>query len=231
MKKPSAPDLLPRYDFSSGVRGKYVERLKGGAIVRVEQAQDSAQPVAPHGPTKRQIEYLLFIAKYIGRFGRAPAEADIERHFLVSAPAVNQMMQTLERRGFIARQAGVPRSARICIDLAGPHGRGAAPDGRPSLASTTMGKARLPRKPAGAQPKPMSKTLIAEILGLSVPARIGLIALLLESIAAAPEPVLVSAELKAELDDRLKKFEADPEAGYSWGQVTASLRDGTWRTA
>lgn len=69
-------------------------------------------------PTKRQLEYLRFISKYIGRFGGAPAESDIERHFLVSAPSVNQMMQTLERRGFITRQPGVPRSIRIRVDLA-----------------------------------------------------------------------------------------------------------------
>ena len=73
---------------------------------------------AKEAPTKRQLDYLLFIAKYLGRYGRAPAESDIERHFLVSAPSVNQMMQMLERRGFISREAGVPRSARICIDLA-----------------------------------------------------------------------------------------------------------------
>ena len=75
---------------------------------------------AREAPTKRQLDYLLFIAKYLGRYGRAPAESDIERHFLVSAPSVNQMMQMLERRGFISRKPGVPRSARICIDL-GPY--------------------------------------------------------------------------------------------------------------
>ncbi len=75
---------------------------------------------AKEAPTKRQLDYLLFIAKYVGRYGRAPAESDIERHFLVSAPSVNQMMQMLERRGFITREPGVPRSARICIDL-GPY--------------------------------------------------------------------------------------------------------------
>ena len=69
-------------------------------------------------PTKRQREYLRFIAKYLQRFGRAPAESDIERHLLVSAPSVNQMMQTLERRGFISRKAGVPRSMRMCVDRA-----------------------------------------------------------------------------------------------------------------
>lgn len=68
-------------------------------------------------PTKRQSEYLRFISKYIHQFGRAPAESDIQRHFLVSAPSVNQMMQTLERRGFITRQPGVARSIQLCRNV------------------------------------------------------------------------------------------------------------------
>ena len=64
-------------------------------------------------PTRRQREYLEFITKYILRFAVSPAESDIQRHFLVSAPSVNQMVQTLERRGFITRQRGVPRSIRV----------------------------------------------------------------------------------------------------------------------
>ncbi|MBI4728399.1 MAG: hypothetical protein HY775_02720 [Acidobacteria bacterium] len=47
------------------------------------------------------------------RFGRSPAESDIQRHFLVSAPSVNQMVQMLERQGFIERERGVPRSIRL----------------------------------------------------------------------------------------------------------------------
>lgn len=81
------------------------------------ELQGVARTTEAEAPTKRQLEYLLFIEKYLGRYGRAPAESDIERHFLVSAPSVNQMMQMLERRGFISRKPGVPRSARICIDL------------------------------------------------------------------------------------------------------------------
>ncbi len=54
-------------------------------------------------PTRRQREYLEFIKRYMHRFGVAPAESDIQRHFLVSAPSVNQMVRTLERRGFIQR--------------------------------------------------------------------------------------------------------------------------------
>jgi hypothetical protein len=71
-------------------------------------------------PTKRQLEYLLFIRKYIGRFARSPAESDIQRHFLVAAPSVNHMIQALERRGFITRQPGVPRSICITFDFPNP---------------------------------------------------------------------------------------------------------------
>ena len=64
-------------------------------------------------PTRRQREYLDFIERYVRRFGVSPAEADIGRHFLVSPPSVNQMVQTLERQGFITRQRGRPRSIRV----------------------------------------------------------------------------------------------------------------------
>ena len=90
--------------------------------VKLNAAPNGLKAASPPGqdaprPAKRQSEYLAFIHKYIVRFGRAPAESDIGRHFLVSAPSVNQMMQTLERLGFIARQRGVPRSIRISIEL------------------------------------------------------------------------------------------------------------------
>jgi hypothetical protein len=69
-------------------------------------------------PTGRQREYLTFMRQYVARYGVAPAEADIARHFMVSAPSVNAMMQNLERRGFITRDRdlygqAVPRSIRI----------------------------------------------------------------------------------------------------------------------
>jgi hypothetical protein len=67
-------------------------------------------------PTRRQRDYLEFIARYILRYGVSPAESDIARHFLVSAPSVNQMVQMLERRGFITRQPGIPRSITIVVD-------------------------------------------------------------------------------------------------------------------
>ena len=39
----------------------------------------------------------------------------MERYFAVSAPSVHQMVLTLERRGLIRRQAGIPRSIELLI--------------------------------------------------------------------------------------------------------------------
>ena len=102
--------------FSSG-ETLMVEGRSDELVATVNQAKRAATGGTANEPSKRQWEYLAFIAKYIARFGGAPAESDIQRHFLVSAPTVNQMMQMLERRGFITRQKGVPRSVRIRVEL------------------------------------------------------------------------------------------------------------------
>jgi repressor LexA len=65
--------------------------------------------------TEKQGHYLAFIHTYAYMFGRPPAEADIQRHFCVSPPAVHQMIVTLERNAFIRRQPGVPRSIEILV--------------------------------------------------------------------------------------------------------------------
>ncbi|HEX9728692.1 MAG TPA: hypothetical protein VGA37_09320 [Gemmatimonadales bacterium] len=104
--------------------------FEGGAVVVFgRESEGISLELSPSGnerrlpdrrprPTGRQHEYLDFIKKYMVRFGVAPAEADIERHFLVSAPSVNQMIRRLERRGFIVRDRDwlghtVPRSIRV----------------------------------------------------------------------------------------------------------------------
>ena len=73
-------------------------------------------------PSSRQHEYMDFIRKFTARYGVPPAESDIARHFMVSAPSINQMVKTLERRGYITRERGpngqaVPRSIRIVEPL------------------------------------------------------------------------------------------------------------------
>ena len=61
--------------------------------------------------------------------------------------------------------------------------------------------------------------------------RIQLVEVIWESIAAVPDAIKVSPELKSELDVRLADFERDPKAGYSWDQVKALLKSGSWHTA
>ena len=65
--------------------------------------------------TAKQGQYLTFIFVYRRLLGQAPAEADIQRHFKVSAPAVHQMLVTLERRGLIRRTPGVARSIELLV--------------------------------------------------------------------------------------------------------------------
>ena len=76
----------------------------------------------------------------------------------------------------------------------------------------------------------MKALAVTEILELPVPERLKLVELIWESIAAVPEAVPVSAELKAELDRRLAEFEADPEAGVPWEEVRERIVQGRWRT-
>lgn len=77
----------------------------------------------------------------------------------------------------------------------------------------------------------MTNISVAEILALPVQERINLVELIWESVAAVPQAIEVSPEVKAELAARLVEFESDPEAGYSWDQVKDKLKNGSWRTA
>ena len=77
----------------------------------------------------------------------------------------------------------------------------------------------------------MNHISVADILELPVQERIQLVELIWESIAAFPQAIAVSQELKSDLNARLVEFERDPEAGYAWDQVKAQLKNGSWRTA
>lgn len=61
-------------------------------------------------PTARQGQFLAYIHHYRLLNGCAPAEADMQRFFQITAPSVHSMVLTLERRGFIRRVPGQPRS-------------------------------------------------------------------------------------------------------------------------
>ena len=66
--------------------------------------------------TDKQGQYLAFIDAYTRVHGRAPAEADMQRHFGVTPPSVHQMVLTLERAGLIRRQPGLARSIQVLVD-------------------------------------------------------------------------------------------------------------------
>jgi putative addiction module component (TIGR02574 family) len=77
----------------------------------------------------------------------------------------------------------------------------------------------------------MTNFSVAEILALPVQERINLVELIWESVAAVPQAIEVSPEIKSELAARLVEFERDPNAGYSWDEVKEKLKSGSWRTA
>lgn len=79
--------------------------------------QNSDQQPAAGRPryTTTQGQYLAFIWAYSRIFKQPPAEADMKRHFEVTAPSVHQMVLTLERAGLIKRQPGVPRSIQLLV--------------------------------------------------------------------------------------------------------------------
>jgi Mn-dependent DtxR family transcriptional regulator len=65
--------------------------------------------------TQTQGQYLAFIYAYSRIFRQPPAEADMRRHFEVTAPSVHQMVLTLEKAGLISRVPGAARSIQLLI--------------------------------------------------------------------------------------------------------------------
>lgn len=65
--------------------------------------------------TETQGQYLAFIHQYTLIHDIAPAEADMQRFFQVTAPTIHQMILNLEKRGFITRVPYQPRSIRLII--------------------------------------------------------------------------------------------------------------------
>src|ERR671927_336476 len=85
--------------------------------VVMDRACGVRQPCTVPSFTDRQGQYLaFFIDAYTRVNGRPPAEADLQRHFGVSAPSVHRMVVTLERAGLIRRRSGVARSIEVLVD-------------------------------------------------------------------------------------------------------------------
>jgi Mn-dependent DtxR family transcriptional regulator len=65
--------------------------------------------------TRKQGQYLAFVYYYTEMHGYAPAEADMQRYFRVSAPSVHQMVLTLEKKGLIEKVPQQARSIRLLL--------------------------------------------------------------------------------------------------------------------
>jgi Mn-dependent DtxR family transcriptional regulator len=63
----------------------------------------------------KQGQYLAFIYYYTKLHGRAPSEAEMQRYFGVTPPAVHGMVLSLERSGLIERTPGAPRSIKLLL--------------------------------------------------------------------------------------------------------------------
>ena len=69
----------------------------------------------PGDYTTRQGQFLAFIYYYTKLNEQPPAESDMQRYFKVSAPAIHQMVVTLEKKGFIERVPGQARSIQLLL--------------------------------------------------------------------------------------------------------------------
>ena len=81
----------------------------------MNQLVDQKTPVPPARFTDKQGQYLAFIWAYSQINRRAPAEADFQRYFSVTAPSVHQMLKTLDQLGLIEKQPGVARSIQLLV--------------------------------------------------------------------------------------------------------------------
>jgi DNA-binding MarR family transcriptional regulator len=81
----------------------------------MNQLLDQKTPTAPARFTAKQGQYLAFLWAYAQINRRAPAEADFQRYFKVSAPSVHQMLKTLDQLGLIEKQPGVARSLKLLV--------------------------------------------------------------------------------------------------------------------
>lgn len=81
----------------------------------MSQLLDKKTPARPARFTAKQGQYLAFIWAYSQINRRAPAEADFQHYFRVTAPSVHQMIKTLDQLGLIEKQPGVPRSIQLLV--------------------------------------------------------------------------------------------------------------------
>jgi hypothetical protein len=101
---------------------EYIKDLEARIATIQTQIGNDVEPnvkhvMFPHQPsyTPKQGQYLAFIHYYTKLHRQPPAESDMQCYFKVSAPAVHQMVLTLEKRGLIKRIPGQARTIRVSL--------------------------------------------------------------------------------------------------------------------
>jgi DNA-binding MarR family transcriptional regulator len=90
-------------------------RFEAQTNLQINQKPGEQPAAAEPRFTTTQGQYMAFIWAYSRIFKQPPAEADMQRHFEVTAPSVHQMVLTLERAGLITRQSGAAPSIQIIV--------------------------------------------------------------------------------------------------------------------
>lgn len=101
-----------------GKRTKKSQALSGSADPAIAAARPDLKLVggAPKPKyTSKQGQYLAFIHLYTKLHRCPPAEADLQRYFGTTPPAIHQMIVGLEMKGLIHRRPYEARSIRITI--------------------------------------------------------------------------------------------------------------------
>jgi DNA-binding MarR family transcriptional regulator len=83
-----------------------------------DQNLDPMSSKTPPSFTEKQGQYLAFIHTYTLLNRQPPAEANIQRFFGVTPPAVHDMILSLDRRGLISRVPRQPRSIKLLVPVA-----------------------------------------------------------------------------------------------------------------
>ncbi len=104
--------LRGRIFIHDGNDSAFVAEAVGGV------KREASSGLAASKANARQGQFLAFIFYYTKLNGRPPAEADMQRYFGATPPAVHQMVLTLEKLGMIERSPGVARSIRLLVPRA-----------------------------------------------------------------------------------------------------------------
>ena len=65
--------------------------------------------------TKKQGQYLSFLYYYKKLNKISPAHHDFQRYFEANPASVNSMLKTLERKGYLTKEAGKARSLKLVL--------------------------------------------------------------------------------------------------------------------